>query len=177
MNFYKKNQIFFICWKIKSLWKQGEETSFEIAKTLPRTIRVYFTCIFVMCMYLDSIILQFDLESAYQRHEYSKYQCFFFRWFFKIFSLHFFNFFRKRWFWKYQIHCFWKTCLALWVLHLCNVQRINGWQRYIFILIKLFFFLFLLFFFSGFIQDEGNIICPECARKKMLEEMEAESQD
>ena len=38
------------------------------------------------------------------------------------------------------------------------------------------FFIFLLFF-SGFIQDEGNIICPECARKKMLEEMEAESQD
>merc|ERR1712029_158388 len=30
---------------------------------------------------------------------------------------------------------------------------------------------------KGFIQDEGNIICPECARKKMLEEMEAESQD
>ena len=30
---------------------------------------------------------------------------------------------------------------------------------------------------KGFIQDEGNIICPECARKKMLEEMEAENQD
>ena len=30
---------------------------------------------------------------------------------------------------------------------------------------------------KGFIQDEGDIICPECARKKMLEEMEAESQE
>ena len=38
-------------------------------------------------------------------------------------------------------------------------------------------FLSFFYFFSGFIQDEGNIICPECARKKMLEEMEAESQD
>ena len=40
-----------------------------------------------------------------------------------------------------------------------------------------FFFSLFLNFFLGFIQDEGNIICPECARKKMLEEMEAESQD
>ena len=30
---------------------------------------------------------------------------------------------------------------------------------------------------KGFIQDEDQIICPECARKKMLEEMEAESQE
>ena len=30
---------------------------------------------------------------------------------------------------------------------------------------------------KGFIQDEGAIICPECARKKMLEEMEAENQE
>ena len=30
---------------------------------------------------------------------------------------------------------------------------------------------------KGFIQEEGSIICPECARKKMLEEMEAESQE
>jgi len=27
---------------------------------------------------------------------------------------------------------------------------------------------------KGFIQDGENIICPECARKKMMEEMEAE---
>ena len=30
---------------------------------------------------------------------------------------------------------------------------------------------------KGFIQDEGAIICPECARKKMLEEMEEENQE
>ena len=30
---------------------------------------------------------------------------------------------------------------------------------------------------KGFIQEEGSIICPECARKKMLEEMEAENQE
>ena len=42
---------------------------------------------------------------------------------------------------------------------------------------KAIFFSISFIFFSGFIQDEGNIICPECARKKMLEEMEAESQD
>jgi len=31
---------------------------------------------------------------------------------------------------------------------------------------------------KGFIQDEVvGIICPECARKKMLEEMEAENQE
>ena len=30
---------------------------------------------------------------------------------------------------------------------------------------------------KGFIQDESDIICPECARKKMLEEMEAEYQE
>jgi len=30
---------------------------------------------------------------------------------------------------------------------------------------------------KGFIQDEDDIICPECARKKMLEEMEAEYQE
>ena len=30
---------------------------------------------------------------------------------------------------------------------------------------------------KGFIQDEGAIICPECARKKMLEEMEEENEE
>ncbi len=30
---------------------------------------------------------------------------------------------------------------------------------------------------KGFIQEDGNIVCPECARKKMLEEMEAENQE
>ena len=30
---------------------------------------------------------------------------------------------------------------------------------------------------KGFIQEEGAIICPECARKKMLEEMEEENQE
>ena len=30
---------------------------------------------------------------------------------------------------------------------------------------------------KGFIQDEGGIICPECARKKMLEEMEEENEE
>jgi len=28
---------------------------------------------------------------------------------------------------------------------------------------------------KGFIQDEGNIICPECAKKKMMEEMEQQA--
>ena len=28
---------------------------------------------------------------------------------------------------------------------------------------------------KGFIQDEGKIICPECARKKMMEELEAQN--
>ena len=46
-----------------------------------------------------------------------------------------------------------------------------------FFIVADFFSFSLYFFFLGFIQDEGNIICPECARKKMLEEMEAESQD
>jgi hypothetical protein len=26
-------------------------------------------------------------------------------------------------------------------------------------------------------QDEGSIICPECARKKMTEELEAQNDD
>ena len=30
---------------------------------------------------------------------------------------------------------------------------------------------------KGFIQDDGAIICPECARKKMLEEMEEENEE
>jgi len=29
---------------------------------------------------------------------------------------------------------------------------------------------------KGFIQDEGNIICPECAKKKMMEEMEQQAE-
>ncbi len=29
---------------------------------------------------------------------------------------------------------------------------------------------------KGFIQDEGNIICPECARKKIMAEMEERSE-
>jgi hypothetical protein len=28
---------------------------------------------------------------------------------------------------------------------------------------------------KGFIQDENDIVCPECARKKMIAEMEAEN--
>jgi len=54
----------------------------------------------------------------------------------------------------------------------------NQWLEKVNIfLLLLIFFHFHFIFFLGFIQDEGNIICPECARKKMLEEMEAESQD
>ena len=30
---------------------------------------------------------------------------------------------------------------------------------------------------KGFIQDENDIVCPECARKKMIAEMEAENWD
>jgi len=33
------------------------------------------------------------------------------------------------------------------------------------------------FKFISHLQDEGNIICPECARKKMTEELEAQSDD
>eukprot|EP00095_Tigriopus_kingsejongensis_P005744 snap_masked-scaffold28_size608977-processed-gene-1.8 protein:Tk05744 transcript:snap_masked-scaffold28_size608977-processed-gene-1.8-mRNA-1 annotation:"lim and cysteine-rich domains protein 1" len=30
---------------------------------------------------------------------------------------------------------------------------------------------------KGFIQDGGNIVCPECARQKMLQEMEDDEQE